>query len=166
MDDSSQDKGKNPVIAGIIVVAILGLLVGGVIFFNKKDEEPTASTTSQSSSTSQPSSDTATVESATGTYKDGTYSATGSYNSPGGNERIAVELTVQGGKITSASATSRAVSPTGSQYQKQFIGGFKSEVVGKSVDDVELTTVSGSSLTPQGFNDALGQIKQQAKTTS
>lgn len=165
MDESPQDKGKNPVIAGILVVAVLGLLVGGVVVFNKKDEEP-VTTANQSVSKSQPSSDTSAVKSANGTYKDGTYSATGSYNSPGGNERIAVELTIQDGKVTSASATSRAVSPTGSQYQKQFIGGFKSEVVGKNVDDVELATVSGSSLTPQGFNDALDQIKQQAKTTS
>lgn len=166
MDESPQDKGRNPVVAGIIVVAILGLLVGGVIALNKKDEDPAASTASQSTNTSQSSSDTSAVKSATGTYKDGTYSATGSYNSPGGNERIAVELTIKDGKVTSASATSRAVSPTGSQYQKQFIGGFKSEVVGRNVDDVELTTVSGSSLTPQGFNDAIDQIKQQAKTTS
>jgi hypothetical protein len=36
-------------------------------------------------------------------------------------------------------------------------------VVGKSVDEVSLSRVAGSSLTSLGFNNALTQIKEDAK---
>ena len=39
----------------------------------------------------------------------------------------------------------------------------KTLVVGKKITDVKLDKVSGSSLTPKGFNDALEQIKTLAK---
>jgi hypothetical protein len=41
---------------------------------------------------------------------------------------------------------------------------YKQYVVGKKIDEVQLTKVSGSSLTPQGFNDALAKIKAEAKS--
>ena len=47
------------------------------------------------------------------------------------------------------------------QYQ-QFIAGIDQEVVGKSLNDIEVTKVSGSSLTSGGFNEALAQIKSEA----
>jgi hypothetical protein len=70
---------------------------------------------------------------------------------------------LQNGVITGTSATGGANDPEASQYQSQFISGYKSLVVGKSIDSVSLSRVSGSSLTSQGFNNALQQIKNQAK---
>ncbi len=36
-------------------------------------------------------------------------------------------------------------------------------VVGKKIDEVQLTKVAGSSLTPKGFMDALEKVKTEAK---
>jgi hypothetical protein len=49
------------------------------------------------------------------------------------------------------------------RYHNMFISGYQQYVVGKNIASVYLTKVSGSSLTPSGFDDALTQIKSQAK---
>jgi hypothetical protein len=95
-------------------------------------------------------------------YKDGTYSEAGSYSTPGGIERITVTLTVAGGVVTAADLTQQVVSGTAQQYQSQFAAGYKTYVVGKSIDSISLTRVSGSSLTPAGFMNALAAIKKDA----
>lgn len=96
-------------------------------------------------------------------YKDGTYSATGSYMSPGGYDEIGVTLTLSKDIVTSVTATNGAGDGTSSRYEDRFISGFKSYVVGQNIADVYLTKVSGASLTPKGFNDAIAQIKTKAK---
>jgi hypothetical protein len=55
------------------------------------------------------------------------------------------------------------VSQEGQQYQTTFQNNFKALVVGKDIASVHLTEVSGSSLTPVGFDDALTMIEAQAK---
>ena len=47
--------------------------------------------------------------------------------------------------------------------QGNFKAGFSELVVGKPVDQVSLSVVNGSSLTPKGFMDALAKIKAEAK---
>ncbi len=97
------------------------------------------------------------------TYKNGNYSASGFYNSPGGTEQINVSVTLKDGVITDATVTSLARRSEARFYQGEFISGFSSYVVGKSIDNVVLSKVSGSSLTPRGWNNAIAQIKVQAK---
>jgi hypothetical protein len=96
-------------------------------------------------------------------YTNGTYSATGSYGSPGGQEQLSVTLTLTNDIITAVSVTPGAYDRRSQNYQNAFISGYKQYVLGKNIADVNLTRVSGSSLTPAGFNDALAQIKAQAK---
>ena len=96
-------------------------------------------------------------------YTDGTYSATGSYMSPGGEDQISVTLTLANDIITSVSVTPAAGDHTSTRYQNAFISGYKQYVIGQNIANVNITRVSGSSLTPIGFNDALLQIKNQAK---
>ncbi len=95
-------------------------------------------------------------------YKDGTYEATGTYTSPAGEEEIDVTITIEGGKITDTESVSKATNPKSVAMQGVFIENYKSLVVGKSLDEVVLDKVAGSSLTPKGFNDAVEQIKQEA----
>ena len=104
-----------------------------------------------------------TTAKATSVYKNGTYSATGSYMSPGGYDQVGVTLTLANDIITDVSVTPMAGDHTSSRYQSRFISGYKQYVVGKTIASVNLTNVSGASLTPIGFNDALAQIKAQAK---
>ncbi len=99
----------------------------------------------------------------TGSYKDGSYDAMGTYRTPGGQEQIDVKVTLQNNLITDATVTPETTHPISLRMQNTFAANFKPLVIGKNINDVQLSAVSGSSLTPMGFNDALNQIKQQAK---
>ena len=96
-------------------------------------------------------------------YKDGTYSANGTYNSPGGQDQIAVTLVLKNDIVTDATVTTVVADRTSQKYQDKFIAGFKQYVVGQNISSLKLTVVSGASLTPIGFNDALAKIKANAK---
>lgn len=96
-------------------------------------------------------------------YKDGTYTARGSYQSPGGRESIVVQVTLMNNIVTATSAQSAAKTEVGKAYQSQFISGYRQQVVGKPIAKLNLDRVSGSSLTSQGFNDAIRQIEKQAQ---
>jgi uncharacterized protein with FMN-binding domain len=104
-----------------------------------------------------------TVVSVSSKYKNGTYSATGDYVSPGGAEQIDVTVTLKNDVITDATVVSKAFRPNSIHYQGLFISGYKALVIGKNIDDVQLDKVSGSSLAPKGFNEALAEIKTEAK---
>jgi uncharacterized protein with FMN-binding domain len=96
-------------------------------------------------------------------YKNGTYTAAGSYMSPGGLDDLSVSLTLKDDIVTDVSMTPGAHDRRSEQYQAKFMSGYKEYVVGKNIADINLTKVSGASLTPKGFNDALAKIKAQAK---
>ena len=124
----------------------------------------TSSAPSSDSSTDAPSTDSETPDAGTdGTgYADGSYEAEGSYSNPGGESTVKVALTLSDGTISKVTVTPEASNGTSKQYQTQFAGGIADEVVGKSLDDLDVTKVAGSSLTSQGFNDAIDQIKAEA----
>lgn len=96
-------------------------------------------------------------------FKDGTYTAVGSYISPGGDEKLSVTVTLKDDVITAASMIPEPVSSEGQHFQGLFAANFQSLVVGKNITDVHLSEVSGSSLTSGGFNEALQEIETQAK---
>src|ERR1700722_17691610 len=92
---------KEIAVGAAMVVVVIGLL-GIVIFANKKSSK-VATCQATKSTVAKPAATTAAD-----TYKNGTYSATGSYDSPGGTESITVSVTVQNGVVTATSATSGA----------------------------------------------------------
>ncbi len=96
-------------------------------------------------------------------YKDGTYTATGSYRTPQSTEQLTVALTLKGGIITDATVTGNPQVRETVRYQDMFISNFKQYVIGKKIDTLSLSRVSGSSLTSGGFNSAVAQIKTQAQ---
>ncbi|HRH93473.1 MAG TPA: hypothetical protein PKV72_02980 [Candidatus Peribacteria bacterium] len=96
-------------------------------------------------------------------YKDGTYSADGTYRSPAGGESVSVSLTLKDDVVTDATFTGDATNPKSKMMQANFASGFKEVVVGKKLDDVSVTVVNGSSLTGDGFMNALAKIKAEAK---
>jgi uncharacterized protein with FMN-binding domain len=97
-----------------------------------------------------------------GAYEDGTYDASGSYQAPSGTETIDVTVTLEGGVITDVQVVGNATDPEAQQHQGEFIGGIAGEVVGKSIDEIQVSKVSGSSLTSGGFNKAIEEIKAEA----
>ncbi|ORM30255.1 calcium-binding protein [Williamsia sp. 1135] len=98
-------------------------------------------------------------------YADGEYTAVGTYTSPGGEQELGVTVTLSNSVITALTLdTSDAQGPSAG-FQNNFDLGVtdKGLVVGKSIDDLEISKVSGSSLTSIGFNDAIDQIKAEAQ---
>jgi uncharacterized protein with FMN-binding domain len=176
MEESSSSSNNNKIIAGVVVLVVVVLIVFGIAAFSKKNPTVSAATTSSNTDTSATladSTNTASVATDTtaanistasnSTYKDGTYTTTGNYNSPGGPESITVKVTLKSDIITDSEITSGARDDQAQSYQDAFISGYRSLVSGKSISSIKLSRVSGSSLTSQGFNNALHAIEQQAK---
>lgn len=132
--------------AGLAVLA-LGTLAG------------CATTTGTTTDTTTGSDSGSTVE---GLYTDGTYDASGSYQSPNGTEEVDVTITLEGDVITAVEVVGHGSSPDSKRYQGEFIDGIAAEVVGKDIDDIQVDRVGGSSLTSGGFNSAVEEIKAEA----
>jgi len=97
-------------------------------------------------------------------YKNGTYVVEGPYTSPAGPESINVTVTLKDDVVTGAEVKPEATHKISVKMQGEFIAGFKAQVIGKKLDDINVTKVSGSSLTPIGFNAAIAEIKTEAKS--
>lgn len=153
-----QSERPNKVLIGIIVAVVLVLVAGYFFYLTRKDN---AVNQADEKSVSSEQSATANTDLAKD-YKDGTYSATGTYQSPGGQEEIELTIAIKDGVVESTDAETNAASGTSRQYQREFVNNYQKLVVGKSVNEIELDRVAGSSLTSNGFNDALAEIKRQA----
>lgn len=151
------------------IVAVVALLVIALVAYAKLGHSTSTASTTPSPTVAEatPTPVASVADSGTpataSSYKDGSYSAVGQYRSPGGQQRLNVSLTVKDGTVTAAQVSEGAQDPESRSYQEMFIGGYQAQVVGHALDSLQLSRVSGSSLTPQGFNDAVAQIKTQAK---
>lgn len=171
MNPADTTRTKQLVTAFAVLLAIVIIVAATVVASRNKtdDAESTAgSTNTQSSDTSTTQESaapgTSTQSGSASGYKDGTYSADATYQSPGGTEAISVRLTITDGKVTSSTVTTEPTDKEAAEYQNMFKSGYKSQITGKSIDDISLSRVSGSSLTSEGFNSAVNQIKQQAQS--
>ncbi len=144
--------------AGLLAIALIVIIGVGIFTFSDKgkkgsEQAPVTTPNSQTTLKVQPS------------YKDGVYTQEGDYTSPGGAEQIQVSLTLKGGIVTDAQVTPEATRPISLKMQGVFADNYKPMVIGKNINDLNLGKVSGSSLTPKGFNDAVEKIKVQAKSS-
>lgn len=160
-----QPKPINRALVGIIVaVVLIGATVGTVYFTKKNTPMSAVSTTTSSSNSAMNNTGSGMMSSSNAmNYNDGTYKATSSYRTPESTEAIDVSITVAHNIITDVSIDQVARKRDSEFYQEQFAANYKSEVVGKNINEVNLSRVAGSSLTSSGFNDALDVIKQDAK---
>lgn len=174
MDEQPQQNTAAPKNNTGPIVAIVGLIVivvVAVLAYQGMNKSQTQNATTVTEQTQQQPAKTneqmvaepttATTEQAS-TYKDGTYKAVGNYTSPGGAEQLGVTLTISGGVVTSSEVEVKATRPMSKTRQTDFKDNYKAQVEGKNIDEIVLTKVSGSSLSPKGFNDAVEQIKQEA----
>jgi hypothetical protein len=168
-------ENKTPLMLGIAAVAVIGIAI--FAFSSRPPADGTAQNTGGTTVTSAPAQDTTMQDtSMAGTdsamdgaeessdYADGTYSAVGNYTSPAQEETVSITLTLANGVIESVEYEPETTNDISKRYQTMFDENFEAMVVGKSLDEVSLTKVSGSSLTPKGFNDAIEQIKQEARS--
>ena len=165
MDNQTQETtsdGSSKFVLPVVIAALIVFAAVGFYLYQQNSASSAASIAPAASSAPQAmeATETAATDSA---YKNGTYSVTGEYLTPGGQRTIDVELTLTDGAITEIEVTPKATDATSQRFQGEFAEGYKPMVIGKSIDEIELTKVSGSSLTPKGFEDALEKIKAEAK---
>ncbi|WP_457950605.1 FMN-binding protein [Pseudarthrobacter sp. alpha12b] len=110
-----------------------------------------------------PSAGSSSLAASGASYKDGTYNADGNYVSPNGTETVGVQLTLAAGNVTDVQITQHPSNPNTRKFQGQFAGGIAAQVVGKNIDELNVSKVAGSSLTSGGFNQALEKIKAEAQ---
>ena len=94
-------------------------------------------------------------------YIDGSYAARGWYGSLPSS--ITVTLSLFDDVVTAVKVEPHATDPTSLDFQRRFAAAVPEVVVGRRIADVKLDRIAGSSGTPQGFNDALRQIREQAR---
>lgn len=163
-----EQKRIDPKIISLIVIVLIAAAAGTVYLTGKDHNNNATSAQSRMPGTSEmgmkDGSNSANNDSnvATGRYRDGQYTETGNYATPGGSESVTVTVTLANGTVTAVDATGSASGGEAAQYQSAFLSGYKSSVVGKSIDDVSLSRVAGSSLTSGGFNRAITTIKNDA----
>lgn len=157
------------IIMAVVVVVVILVGVIGYQSLAKNSTKPQDAMIKEQTQGESTTTDTVTpagteeAKMTKASYKNGSYTETGNYISPGGEEQIKVTITLTDGKITDSSVVTFGATPTSKLKQADFAEHYKEQVIGKSIDEVALTKVSGSSLTPKGFNDALEKIKADAK---
>ena len=160
---STSTSSHNSRIVNAGKVAAVIAAAGAAIAACGDDGSSTAASTT-AAATSSTAADTSAVqnEAATSAYKNGEYTAVGSYQSPGGEQHLGVTVTLSNSVITALAVDTSQTKGTSAEFQGKFKSGIDALVVGKSIDELDVSKVSGSSLTSGGFNDAIDQIKTEA----
>lgn len=156
-----EPKKSNSVYIGTAVALIIAVSAYGFYKYTKKEDatiEPVVITPPTAEPTPTPTPPIVTYM-----YKDGDYTAVGNYNSPGGAETVGVKITLKDDVVTAVIVTPKSARPISLKMQQTVAANVGALVVGKKLDEVVLDKVSGSSLTPKGFNDAIVKIKTQAR---
>lgn len=167
--NTNKENGSSKV--GLAIIGIIVIAVIGVIAYQSQSQNQTQTAAVQQSTPAVTNAEQAgSTETApkqageTSEYKDGTYTAVGKYTSPGGQEELGVTLTIADGVVTTTEVEVKATRPTSVERQTDFAANYAPMVEGKNIDEISLTKVSGSSLSPKGFNDAVAQIKKEAQS--
>ncbi|MFE4198192.1 hypothetical protein ACFRJ9_20275 [Paenarthrobacter sp. NPDC056912] len=148
---------------GIAGLSIMGSAAACAPTAESPSTQTPATQNGGQASTTSPSSSAAAGAAGASTYKDGTYSADGTYTSPNGQETVGVEITLTADKVSAVNITTHPSNPNTKKFQGEFASGISAQIVGKDIDELKVSKVAGSSLTSGGFNEAVEQIKSQAK---
>lgn len=158
---------KTPTPLALASLGLLGLiptLAGCATAAESTSSEPAENSTVETApSAPVPYDPEAPAAAGSAVYVDGTYQARGTYQSPGGPEAIELTVTFANNVVSEVVVTPTATDSTSQRYQEQFAGGVAAETVGKLIDEISVSRISGSSLTSGGFNEALDSIKADAK---
>ena len=167
MEEETQKTGmsKNMIMVGIAVVVIIAVIAAGGFVLTRNKQQAVVEVPKQDSATGA-MQENGNSQNGTTAYKDGKYEAVGEYSYHSGKESIDVTVTLTNGVIEEVDVKALAKSSISKEKQADFIANYKEQVVGKNIDEVNLGKISGSSLTPLGFNAALDDIKSQAKVSS
>ena len=154
---------------GILAVVVV-VLAGRAYAMSGKssDKQPAVAqveTTPAAPTPTTPPTETVVTPTAptTALYKDGRYAASGEYRAPSGPESVNVTLTLKNDIVVDSIVVGTGKNPQTKEKQADFIANYKTYVIGKNISEINLSVVSGSSLTSTGFNAAVAKIKTEAK---
>lgn len=171
MENETPSQGSSSKMLPIAIVAVVVIVIIAAVFMitsksnEERQESPSGEQAEHQTAPTTTQAEVTTAPVTSGQYKNGSYKAVGHYISPGGSESIDVSLTLSNNVVTDAKVNSiKPSGPIARQMQAAFIDGFKNQVIGKKIDEINVTHVASSSLTPQGFMDAVSQIKQEASS--
>ena len=159
-----------PYLIAIIVLVVVAL--GFTLFRSNTPAETTEVVSLNSSSTAQgdvmavPAGDADSNNDSPNTtataFKNGSYDTVVTYLTPLRTEyKLDVELTLKDGIVTGADVGYSQGAEKDPNAQR-FEAAYKTEVIGKSLDSINLSRVGGASLTTGAFNNALAEIKADA----
>lgn len=112
-------------------------------------------------STTLPANSSPRAASGTG-YQDGTYTVRGVCG--GAPSYMTITVGLRNDTITDVDVEPMPENnDTSRGYQERFAAAVPDEVVGKSIDDLEVGTLAGASGCADGFNDAIAKIRDQAR---
>lgn len=144
-----------PYIIAVLAIAVVGI---GFTFFqsSKQSTIPETSTTVTNTPTTE-------VVTQTNIYKNGVHTATVTYLTPVKAEyMLGVSLTLENDTVTDA----QVIYSQGAEKDpnaQNFETAYRTEIIGKNIDSLNLSRVGGASLTTGAFNKSLAAIKTDAK---
>lgn len=116
--------------------------------------------TAPATPSSTPATTTPRPSAGSSRYRDGDYEAKGWYGGLPSN--IDVAITLRDDRIIDVQVTANATDPTSLDYQQRFAAAVPDVVAGRPIDEVRISRLAGSSGTPDGFNEAIEKIKDEA----
>jgi hypothetical protein len=160
-----------PYIIAVIAIVILGV---GFTLLQSRDETITTTEVATETPVQELPAPTSVTPETAGTnnvpqpsaldYADGTYKTQVTYQTPARAEYLMdVSLTVSNDFVT----TAKIVYSNGAEKDPnaaKFEAAYKTEVIGKDIDTLNLSRIGGASLTTAAFNNALVSIKADAKS--
>lgn len=97
-------------------------------------------------------------------YRSGVYTAVAEYRVPDREtNKITIKVTLENDVIKDLSNEYVGSGSQSIRYKNSFESMIKNETIGKKIDQLNLANVGGASLTTPAFNQAIGQIINQAK---
>lgn len=157
--------GKGKIITTSLILAAIAILYIVVTSMNSTKASTGAHAAPATTSTQTHSTlgnSTASSSSATGSYADGTYTSVITYRTPSSREAMKVTFTIKDGSVTSSSLNQSDGNRESAAYQQGFASTYESYVVGKKLSDIQLSRISGASLTTNAFNEAVANIQSKA----
>ena len=156
-----------PIRRSIALVGVAGALALSGCAATADAADTDASTAPSTEVSTQPSAEASAAPSSdagasASVYSDGTYTASGAYQTPSTVEEIEVTITLEGDVITAVEVVGDPSVPESRENQAKFIGGIADAVVGQKIDDIEATKDAGSALTSRDFNKTLEEIRTEA----
>jgi uncharacterized protein with FMN-binding domain len=145
-----------PYVIAVLVIAVIGI---GFTMFQSNKVPAT-----QETAITETATPVEEVANQSATYKDGAHTASATYLTPAKAEYLVeVSLTLANDIVTDAQITYSQGAEKDPNAAK-FEAAYRTEVIGKNIDTLNLSRVGGASLTTGAFNNALTNIKTDAKS--